>query len=95
MPADPTESQPAQFPSLPQQARNAAGAIFRAVQSLTQGQQVLSPAALLMGRLDRCRVCPASTPGDVVVEHRRCLDCGCYLFAKAKLMTETCPRAKW
>ncbi|HPS78653.1 MAG TPA: hypothetical protein PLS53_10905, partial [Thermoanaerobaculaceae bacterium] len=94
-PADPTESQPAQFPSLPQQARNAAGAIFRAVRSLTQGQPTLSPEALLATRLAQCRACPASTPGTVDVEHRRCLDCGCYLFAKVKLMTEECPRAKW
>lgn len=95
MPADPMESPPAQFPSLPRQARNAAGAIFRAVQALTQGQPVLSPEALLTARLTQCRGCPASTPPEAEVEHRRCLDCGCYLFAKAKLMTESCPRAKW
>lgn len=95
MPTDPMESPPAQFPSLPQQARNASGAIFRAVRTLMSGQPVLSPEVLLLARLAICKGCTQSTPSTVEPEHRRCLDCGCYLYAKAKLISETCPLAKW
>jgi hypothetical protein len=95
MPSDPTESQPAQFPSLPRQARNAAGAIFRAVRALSQGQQVLSPEALKQERLTICANCPMSEPRDKDVEARRCPACGCFLKAKTALVTEACPLAKW
>jgi len=90
-----TASPPAAFPPLPQQARNVAGAIFRALQALSQGEPVLSPEATLRARLTICRGCISSVPKEVDVEHRRCVACGCYLFAKAKLETETCPDARW
>lgn len=84
-----------QLPSLPQQAKNLSGAIFRAVRALSQGQPVRSPEQTLEARLAVCRDCLDSTPRSADVKHRRCVHCGCFVFAKAKLITEACPRAKW
>jgi hypothetical protein len=91
------------------QAKNAAGAIGRAVKALATGAPVLAPthtvpplpgqtAPAITGtalRAEICRECPLSTPRDAEVQRRRCAACGCFLTAKIPLATESCPKGKW
>lgn len=77
-----------QLPALAQQGRNALGAISRVVAALATGAPVISPEELVTRRRWLCRVCAFSTP-------RKCTQCGCFISAKTKLETETCPMGKW
>lgn len=77
------------------QAKNAAGAIGRAVQALATGAPVVAPRATGSIRERICLTCPSSSPTDVPVLNRRCAACGCFLAAKLQLATESCPKGKW
>jgi hypothetical protein len=80
MPTDP--------PPLAQQGRNALGAISRLVAALATGGPVLTSKELTKVRRQLCRTCMFQTG-------RKCAQCGCFISAKTKLATETCPVGRW
>ena len=67
---------------------NAFAAAARVVGALAQGEEVLVSAPVLAERLEECAPCPAN-------DGLRCLDCQCFIAAKARLATESCPRRQW
>lgn len=42
------------------------------------------------GRLATCDTCPKFVP-----DTKQCMQCGCYMEAKAKIRTAECPLGKW
>lgn len=47
------------------------------------------PEATSRARLAECEKCPHRT------RLKRCQFCGCFVYLKARLTTETCPLKKW
>lgn len=54
----------------------------------TDGQ--LAPNELAQSRIANCEQCDYFLP-----KARRCVDCGCYLDAKTKILSAKCPRGYW
>lgn len=52
------------------------------------GLNVLKDEATIAERRAACESCDRW-------EHGRCLECGCYTWAKTKLKAEKCPLGKW
>lgn len=91
-------------------ARNAAGAVGRAIGAAIRGETVLAPQDVLQARLAVCRD-GVGLPADQVRDGHcdryepakdRCAACGCGLGAgpgglpgKASLATERCPLGRW
>lgn len=75
-------------PGLLRTAANAVAAAKRVVGAVVSGQPVEVPQATVAHRLATCRACPR-------LSGSRCLECGCFVEAKALLATEDCPLGKW
>ena len=77
------------LPSATSQLASAAAAVAGAVRAAVAGEQVLAGEQQRMMRLAECSACPN------VRDDWRCSRCGCYLPAKVKLATESCPVGRW
>lgn len=64
----------------------AAGAVKLARAEL--GLVVLQDAGLLEARRQACEACDRW-------RHGRCVECGCYTWAKTRLVRESCPLDRW
>jgi hypothetical protein len=82
----PAEHDPSDYPSLWQQATNAAQAAARFAAS---GFAVVDQTTA-EGRLAICRACDRFD-----AEQGRCRECGCYLAVKVRAAAESCPLGKW
>lgn len=89
--AEPTTSEPGCpgcGPTLGRQAMNLAGAVGRTAGRWLRGERVLADEKQAAPRLATCVECDRLADG-------RCLECGCFVRAKAKLAAEQCPLARW
>lgn len=77
-------------PSVPQLAANAIGAIGRVATALIHGEQVLASSEERERRLAICRGCEHLDGGRCKVK-----GCGCFVEAKSRLLSETCPLGFW
>lgn len=73
-----------ELPSLPQMASNAAKDLLSWVASGAP----ISPQELTESRLMICRACE-------FFQKNRCTKCGCFMKAKASMVTAKCPLGKW
>ena len=82
------------YPSLLQQAQNAASAIGAVVAGAIRGEPVAVPQEEQDRRLAICHTClPPEGYWDVTRE--RCSKCGCFGEWKTWLATQKCPIDKW
>lgn len=58
--------------------------------ALATGQQVLSLDEKVKYRLNKCNRCEY-----IHMDKKTCNLCGCFIVAKTKLETESCPAGKW
>jgi len=73
-------------------AANLFKAAGRVAHQALRGGHVLATDEVTLARLAVCR---AGRCGQYLKDRDRCVDCGCFVAAKAKLATETCPFAHW
>jgi hypothetical protein len=78
-----------ELPPLAVQAANLAGAVARAATAAVTGAPVLADEATAAARLAVCGPCDQRTEGG------RCAGCGCWIVAKTRIATETCPLGRW
>ena len=54
----------------------------------------LTPPAEVKRRLDTCNSCPEKTEHPVA-RVAQCAACGCFIAAKTRIRSSTCPLNKW
>lgn len=77
------------LPGIASQLASAAAAAGSAMRAAMRGDQVWASEQVRARRLAECDACPN------VRSDWRCSQCGCYLPAKVKLATESCPVGRW
>jgi hypothetical protein len=63
-------------------------AVIRVLKKLRKNESVLLSDEEYSKRLTICITCPYQ-------EDNQCQKCTCFIFAKCRLSTETCPIGKW
>ncbi len=87
------QSKPLEYPSLFQQATNAAKAVGAVVASAVRGEAVTVPQEEQDRRLAICHVCVEwFDPSQQRCRHK---DCGCFMNFKTRLGAMHCPIGKW
>jgi len=85
-----------QYPSLIQQGKNLFKFSAKIVENIQDriffGDQVnmLVSSEIYNKRKEICKNCPRYD-----LKQKRCMECGCYIPVKAKMMFEDCPLYKW
>jgi hypothetical protein len=90
----PSNDNSEKLPPVHQQARSVLGAISRAVRAMVDAQPLLTPLSTAVARRQVCLSCKSAQrrgKGKLI----RCVVCGCYIAAKIRMATESCPRGKW
>lgn len=77
-------------PGLFKRGRNLAKAVAKAGAAAISGDTVFCRKLDAEQRVLICEACELFDGSD-----RTCSDCGCFVDAKAKIQTESCPMAKW
>lgn len=67
---------------------NAASATMRVVKQVVNGSTIFATSELTAFRRSICDGCEYK-------ESLRCKACGCFIEAKTKLVTESCPKGAW
>ena len=76
------------LPSMVRQGINFAGAV---AEHVATGMREASPE-VIAERMEICHGCPS---GLYRASDQRCSTCGCFVSAKAKMATESCPESHW
>jgi len=76
------------MPSVVQQVKNLAESVSNVAQAAFEGEKVIASEETVGSRLEICGACDRLDGG-------RCFECGCFVGAKARLETESCPLSKW
>lgn len=77
-------------PSMREMAKNLFSTVKEAIGHAYEGKGVTVSDELYKERLAICKVCPAFRAEDA-----RCMDCGCFMKAKAAFKVASCPQHKW
>ncbi len=86
-------TEPKDYPSLPEQARNLAQFSFEVVKDVvgnSGASKLYATDAVFDQRLDTCKTCEYYDEKQV-----RCRHCGCWLKYKARFKEGHCPIGKW
>jgi len=81
-----------EYPSLGEKAKNLANFSWELVQYITQNRDAVLFVSdeVYKERVEICKTC------DKFAEFENmCTECGCYIPAKAKIILDSCPLAKW
>ena len=78
------------LPTKKEMASNLLKSFKRASGALVKGEKLSVTKDIAEKRLEVCYTCPK-----YIKDQNRCSLCGCYLKAKARMATETCPIGKW
>lgn len=89
---EPSSAGPRQMPGLTRMGLNLAGSLGRAAASVVSGRNPIAQPLIAEARTQLCRTGACGRYSDA---DDRCYECGCYVTAKARLLTEACPRAVW
>ena len=74
----------------PAYVRNASKAAGRVIVAVATGQGVFVSEKMRADRVATCERCV-----HFIAQFRQCEVCGCFVDAKSRLQTESCPRHKW
>lgn len=77
-------------PSMLEMAKNLFSTVKEAVGHAYEGNGITVTDEVYHERLTICKVCPAFRAVDA-----RCMDCGCFMKAKAAFKVAKCPQLKW
>jgi len=85
-----TEEQ--KYPSLPQQGKNLAKFTWDLLNYITNNEEkvLFVKDEVYKKRVSICRSCDKYDELE-----NRCMECGCYVPAKAKMILDSCPLEKW
>ncbi len=78
------------LPSKGEMASNLLKSIKKAGKSFLKGEKLAASSAIAEKRITICNECPK-----FMKDSARCSLCGCFLKAKIKIASETCPIGKW
>ncbi len=78
------------YPSVFEQAKNAAIAAAKIGQAISRGERIKATKRVQNNRKKICASCDRLNKED-----NRCIECGCYYDVKIALATEECPIGKW
>ena len=79
------------YPSLLQQGKNLALTIGRIYDTIRdKNSQLVTPRKIYWRRIEICKSCSSCDQ-----RLKRCMECGCFIPAKAKIAVEACPLGKW
>ena len=57
---------------------------------IRDSSDLVTPRKIYWQRIEICKSCPRCDQ-----TQKRCLECGCFIPMKAKLVVEACPLGKW
>ncbi len=80
------------YPSLIEQSKNLSKFtldIIKHIQS-TNGKNLFADDNLFNERLEICKSCDKYDS-----DQKRCIECGCFLETKARIILDSCPLEKW
>jgi tRNA(Ile2) C34 agmatinyltransferase TiaS len=77
-------------PAMREMAKNLFTTVKEAIGHAYEGKGVTVPDEVYTERLKICKTCPAFRTEDA-----RCMDCGCFMKAKAAFKVARCPQDKW
>tara|TARA_Y100000817_G_scaffold293553_1_gene266624 strand:+ start:4023 stop:4382 length:360 start_codon:yes stop_codon:yes gene_type:complete len=78
------------LPSKIEMASNLLRSIKNAGKKILKGEKLSADSIVSEKRLEICNQCPK-----FIKEQGRCSLCGCFLKAKVRIVSETCPIGKW
>ena len=79
------------YPPILEQGKNLALTIGRIIDTVRdKNSQLITPRKIYWQRIEICKACPSCDQGQ-----KRCMECGCFMPAKAKIVVEACPLGKW
>lgn len=80
------------YPSLPQQGKNLAKFTWDLLNYITQNEEkvLFVSDEVYKERVTICRSCEKYDELE-----NRCVECGCYIPGKAKIIIDSCPLDKW
>ena len=85
-------SEEQKYPSLAQQGKNLAGFTWELLNYITKNEEkVLFVSDQVYKK--RVNICKSCDKFDEL--ENRCMECGCYVPAKAKIILDSCPLQKW
>ena len=79
-----------EFPSLPEQGKNIADLLAKAIRDAVDGNELFASEFEQQRRYDICQVCEFFH-----TEQKRCKKCGCFLQNKVTFKSASCPIHKW
>jgi len=85
-------SEEKQYPSLVQQGKNLANFTWDLLNYITKNQEKVLFVSDEIYK-ERTTICKSCNKFDDL--ENRCMECGCYIPAKAKLILDSCPLEKW
>jgi len=80
------------YPSLAQQGKNLANFTWELLNYITKNEEkvLFVSEEVYNTRVDTCKSCNKYDKFE-----NRCIECGCYIPAKAKIVLDSCPLEKW
>ena len=79
------------YPPLLEQGKNLVLTIGRIVDTIRdKNSQLVTPRKIYWRRIEICKNCSSCDQ-----KQKRCMECGCFIPAKAKIAVEACPLGKW
>ena len=85
-------SEKQKYPSLAQQGKNLAGFTWELLNYITKNEEkvLFVSDEVYKERMNICRSCKRYDEFE-----NRCMECGCYVPGKAKIILDSCPLQKW
>ena len=81
------------YPSLTEQGKNLLRSIGRAIEYFLEESEKKGISVTPKVFEERISICKSCEYCDI--SQKRCRECGCFIPAKARIVTESCPLEKW